>query len=174
MLLSVCLFNLAGYTLLFDYFEAKNEMSMVEQLDLQHYKDEDLIEIRLPFQVPYLVDWADFRREDGEIEIDGRHYSYVKIKFSQDTIYLKCLPNNSKDELVAARKQAIKQLNDLPAEDEGAPSLMKKAQHLFGFNQHILSYPIESPEQPVVREYNLFQSAAADGFRGECLHPPAA
>lgn len=174
MLLSVCLFNLAGYTWIFDYFEAANGKKISRQLDLKQYADEDLLEIKLPFQVPYLTDWPDYRREDGEIEINGKHYSYVKIKISQDTIYLKCLPNNSKDKLVAARQDIIKKMNDLPTDDEDSQTILKKAHFLFGFSQKIPAYLFESPQTSLTREYGLFLNGAMATFAAERLHPPSA
>lgn len=173
MLLSLCLFNLAGYGWLFDYLEAQTEQKLVQQLDRNEYEDTQLIELKFPFQVPYNNDWPDYRREDGEIEINGKFYSYVKIKISQDTIYLKCLPNQNKNKLVAARQDINKKLNHLPGGEEDAPSsIVKKASLLFGFSQKISAYQIEAPFRLIYREYDLFSPNEPKGFTGEPLHPP--
>lgn len=141
---------------------------------MQQYSEEELIEIKIPFQVPYNNDWPDYRREDGEIEIKGRYYSYVKIKISSDTIFLKCLPNTGKNNLVLARQAVNKKLNGLPGGEEENTSLIKKANLLFGFNQSIPTFILNTPENTVIRAYPRYQSAPANGYSREKLHPPTA
>ena len=173
-MLSICLFNLAGYGWLFDYLEAKSDSQLIQKLDLQQYREEELVEIKIPFQVPYNNDWPDYRREDGEIEIKGRYYSYVKIKISQDTIFLKCLPNTEKNNLVLARQAVSKKLNDLPGGEEENTSLIKKANLLFGFNQSLPTYILTAPQYTIKRQFPRYQSAPANGYCREKLHPPTA
>lgn len=173
-LLSICLFNLAGYSWLFDYLEAKSDRQLIQKLDLQQYRDEELIEIKFPFQVPYNNDWHDYRREDGEIEIQGRFYSYVKIKISQDTIYLKCLPNTGKNNLILARQKVNKKLNNLPGGDEESTSLFKKASLLFGFSQSLPTFTLYIPQHTIHRCYPRYQSKLINGYCRENLHPPSA
>jgi len=174
LLLSVCLINLAGYGWLFDYLEAKTTNALIQQLDRHEYQEEELIEVKFPFQVPYNNDWPDYRREDGQLEINGKYYSYVKIKISQDTIYLKCLPNQNMNKLAAARQEVNKKLNNLPCDDTENNSIVKKANLLFGFNQKITSYQIESPQINLTREYEIYCIVPMSGYTGEQIHPPIA
>lgn len=145
----------------------------MQQLDQNAYNEDALIELKFPFQVPYNNDWPDYRREDGQLEINGQYYSYVKIKISQDTIYLKCLPNQLKNKLVAARQEVGKKLNNLPGNEDESSSIVKKASLLFGFSQKITSFCIECPRRTLKREYNLFLSCSAQGYLQEEIHPPA-
>lgn len=158
--------------MLFDYLEAASDEKLIQQLDRNEYREEELIEIKIPFQVPYNTDWADYRREDGEIEVQGQYYSYVKIKISQDTIYLKCLPNAGKNKLAAARQEISKKLNNLPGNDEESGSIIKKANLIFCFSEPITVYQIHSPQHTLKRHYPRYQSCSLPGYEREKLQPP--
>ena len=73
-----------------------------------------LIEIRVPLNAPYLSDnTTEFQRYDGELELDGVHYKYVKRKVVNGELVLLCLPNKSKTELQNSREEFFKLVNDL-------------------------------------------------------------
>lgn len=50
---------------------------------------------------------------DGEIEIDGIHYNYVKCRMYQDSLEYLCIPNTAKNRLSNARDEFYKLVNDL-------------------------------------------------------------
>ena len=101
MLLAIHLFNLTGYTLLFDYFIQRSNEQLAQQLETHQYNDNELIEVKIAMHTPYLSSWSDYERIDGEAEVDGIYYSYVKRKIHNDTLYLLCIPNKNKTQLSA-------------------------------------------------------------------------
>ncbi|QEC68843.1 hypothetical protein FRZ67_16580 [Panacibacter ginsenosidivorans] len=103
LLVAVYLLNLAGYSLLFDYFINCADELMVEELDNGNYNEAALIEIKVPMDLPYGPQQMEYERFDGEIELNGIHYNYVKRKVYNDTLYLFCVPNLSKTQLNNAR-----------------------------------------------------------------------
>jgi hypothetical protein len=120
MLIAIHLFNLAGYTLLFDYFIQRSDEQLTHQLDTHQYNDNDLIEVKIALHTPYLSSWSDYERVDGEAEVNGIYYTYVKRKISNDTLYLLCLPNKNKTQLNAARIEYANKVQDVPnAKDTG-------------------------------------------------------
>ena len=101
-LLTIQLFNLTGYSIFFEYLADANDRQTVQQLDNGNYDREDLIEIKIPVQLPYYNE-SDFERYDGEIEVGGIDYNFVMRRIFADTLYLFCLPNYAKTDLYKAR-----------------------------------------------------------------------
>ncbi|ULQ55811.1 hypothetical protein KJS94_14270 [Flavihumibacter rivuli] len=169
----VYLFNLLGYTLLFEYIEERSDRQLVQKLDENRYSEDQLIEIKIPLSLPYGTDWPDYRREDGEVEIDGKIFSFVKKKISNDTVYLKCLPNTAKDQLTLARHDYNRKANDLPTGEAGG-SLLKKATGLFSYSLQLTSFDLTTPVILVCREYALFSNHPCTASTDEILRPPIA
>lgn len=83
------------------------------KLDKSLYNDAELIELKVPMNLPYQTNWSAYQRYNGEIEVDGILYKYVKRKVSNDTLYLMCIPNTKKMTLETAKNDFFKMSNDL-------------------------------------------------------------
>ena len=99
LLLVILLFNWVGYRLLTNVLQHRANIQLEAKLDKNDYKEDDLIEIRVPVNLPYQLNWTSFERFDGEIDVDGIHYKYVKRKIYNDSLILLCLPNQAKQNL---------------------------------------------------------------------------
>ena len=93
--------------------QQKSDNHLEVLLDDNQYDDSQLIELKIPTQVPYQTSWASFERYDGEVEMNGILYKYVKRKVANDTLYLLCIPNTTKMNLETARNDFFKNTNDL-------------------------------------------------------------
>ncbi|MEO6637366.1 MAG: hypothetical protein ABIN25_03750 [Ginsengibacter sp.] len=113
LLVTIFAFNMFGYRFVVDYMQHKSDIRLVTQIDNNNYDQSQLIELKLPVHLPYQTSWASYERYDGEIEISGKLYKYVERKLSNDTLYLKCLPNTQKTNLETARNDFFKNTNDL-------------------------------------------------------------
>lgn len=113
LLLGILLFNWVGYRLVSHYLEQKANSNLEALIDKNDYDESQLIEIRVPINIPYQTDWKEFERYDGEVEIDGIHYKYVKRKIQDGALVLLCLPNKAKMNLQTAREDFFKLVNDL-------------------------------------------------------------
>lgn len=113
LLLCLLLFNWFGYRILSDYYEQQADLMLEQKLDNSDYDESQLIEIKVPLKLPYQNNWKEFERFDGEIEVDGIHYKYVKRAVYNDSLVLLCLPNESKMKLQSARDEFFKLVNDL-------------------------------------------------------------
>ena len=82
-------------------------------LDRNEYDESTLKEIRVSIDLPYTADMSTFERVDGEIEIGGQHYKYVKRKIEKGELVLMCLPNPEKGIIQSARNNFFKVVNDL-------------------------------------------------------------
>ena len=92
---------------------------MVARLDQSDYLDKDLIEMKVPVNLPYQTNWSEFERYDGEIVIAGVHYNYVKRKLQNDTLILMCIPNTDKMKLFNARETFFSLVNDMQQNENG-------------------------------------------------------
>jgi hypothetical protein len=85
--------------LLFKYLREASGDRQEKRIDHHKYQDADLVEIKIKLNLPYMTSSSDYEKLVGEIKIKGSHYSYVKRKVSQDTLFLLCLPDQQKDRL---------------------------------------------------------------------------
>ena len=99
LLILILLFNIGGYRFLITSLQIKADNRLESVIDNQEYNDADLIEIRVALQMPYQDRYTDFERHYGEINIDGKAFTYVKRKIAGDVLILKCIANSSKQQL---------------------------------------------------------------------------
>ena len=113
LLIFLLLFNWFGYNLVVNYLQQKSDIHLEALLDNNEYNDAQLIELKVPTHLPYQTSWASFERYDGEVEMNGILYKYVKRKVANDTLYLMCIPNTKKMNLETARDDFFKNTNDV-------------------------------------------------------------
>lgn len=116
------LFTLTGYHVMFDHLEKGTDRHMADRLDTDDYHPDDLIELRIPLQLPYQTGWATDERVDGEIDIDGVHYNYVTRRLVNDTLVMQVIPNHEKTKIRHARETFYALVNDLHDLDTGKRS----------------------------------------------------
>lgn len=90
-----------------------SDAKLEARLDQNEYDPTQLVELRIPLNLPYHSDWSEFERYSGEIDLNGVHYKYVKRKIEKGELVLLCLPDNDKQLLQNARDQFFKLVNDL-------------------------------------------------------------
>lgn len=115
--LSAHLFGLGGYQLLFNQLDHKADKAFVAALDDQAYNENDLIEIKVPIELPYMQNWEAYERYDGEVIVDGVHYNYVKRKLVNDSMSFLCLPNVEKNRLYNARETFFALVNEIDKQE---------------------------------------------------------
>ena len=119
LLLALMVFNLAGYRWLFSAIEKKATAKLEQKISAGKYNDEQLVEIRIPLNMPYYTD-KDYESVYGETDFNGEHYRYVKRKVSGNTLYLLCLPNKEKNDIAKVKNEFTKAVNDIPANKQGS------------------------------------------------------
>lgn len=96
-----------------DYFQQQHSRDLQVQFDENEYDDSQLISVKTPYPLPYLVNSAGFERWDGEVNIDGILYKYVKRRFVNDSIEFLCVPDHKSMRLQTARDNFFRLANDL-------------------------------------------------------------
>ena len=113
-LLSILLFNWFGYRLLIAVIEKSENAKLEAQLDNDNYEESELISIKIPVTyLPYYNNSASFERVDGQVEIEGTQYKYVKRRIYNDSLELLCIPNSAVMKLCVAKDEYFKFINDL-------------------------------------------------------------
>ena len=136
-LILIFLFNLTGYRLLLQYWEARENTKMEVKLDQQQYDEKDLVEVKIPIHLPYHSNWNDFEKYDGEIDIDGVHYKYVKRKIFNDSLVLLCIPDKIKTKINTARDEFFSLVNDLQKDTGNAKSSHPSVSFQFSAGDYI-------------------------------------
>ncbi|MDP3469739.1 MAG: hypothetical protein Q8S11_15465 [Daejeonella sp.] len=109
------LFNIAGYKGLFFFLTQSADERLAEKIKDGSDLDKDLIMVKFPFNVPYLSDSKDFESMEGEVNVKGTIYKYVKRKISRDTLFLICIENKEKTLIEKKRAEYFNKVNDLDA-----------------------------------------------------------
>ncbi len=174
LFITVYLFNLVGYSILFDYLIHQTNEHTVQELDKGNYNESELMEIKVALNLPYYTSWNDYERYDGEIELNGIQYNFVKRKVLNDTLYLLCLPNHVKTELHKAKNEFVAKENaNLPfsSSKKGMESFGKKNSIETDYNQLTFQY---NPLYTLSCTYleNVFSSRLASCFITSPAKPP--
>jgi len=107
-LILLMLFNLLGYRMVVFYLQSAAERHLAERIDDNNYEESQLIEIRVPLNMPYQERYTAFERHYGELSLDGKTYTYVKRKIEGNILVLKCIANEIRQELKNLNDQQVR------------------------------------------------------------------
>ena len=107
------LFNWIGFRLLYNVIEHQANQDLAAKIDRLEFSEQDLVTIKVPLNLPYQQNWEEFERYDGDVTVDGVHYKYVMRRIYNDSLVLKCIPNETKQQLKNAERQYFQLVNDL-------------------------------------------------------------
>lgn len=113
ILLCLLAFNWFGYRLVVSYMQQRNDVMLEVKLNTNSYDEAQLVELKIPMNLPYQNNWTCYERVDGEVEYKGIYYKYVKRKVANDTLYLQCISNTGKATLETAKNDFFKNSNDI-------------------------------------------------------------
>jgi len=119
LLISLLAFNWYGYRILITFMQDNADRKLEARLDNSEYEESQLIEIRTSMNLPYQQRFTDFERAYGEVEIDGKSYTYVKRKVDGDVVILKCIANKSKQQLRKIDNELTKANNGINTDHPG-------------------------------------------------------
>ncbi len=96
LLWGIVLFNWVGYRLLNDYLQEASQRKIEVRLDQRLYDESQLFSIKVPVtHISYYNNSTVFERVNGQIEINGMPYQYVQRRIYNDTLELRCIPNQT-------------------------------------------------------------------------------
>ncbi len=147
LLLGIFSFNLFGYRLIASFLESQENKKIELALDQNDYSDDQLISIKQAINLPYYQNSRVFQRIDGEIEIAGIFYKYVKCRIYNDSLELLCIPNTAKMKIREAKADFSKLASDFQQSDNKKKSSSESRSF-----------------QKTTSEYEEYQSAIAEKF----------
>jgi hypothetical protein len=113
-LLGLLLFNFVGYEFYTAVIQDRADKSLIANIDQNNYADADLISVKVPaVHLSSYVNTKEFQRVDGQIEINGIQYNYVKRRYTEDSLELLCIPNKTATSIQNAKNEFFKLVNDL-------------------------------------------------------------
>jgi len=112
--MGILFFNWYGYQLVSSWLEDRADRQMEALLDSESYDESQLITLKVPStHLSYYNSSTRFERADGQIEIGGVRYKYVARRLYNDSLELRCIPNQTAMSLQSARNDFFKLVNDL-------------------------------------------------------------
>jgi hypothetical protein len=114
VLLSIHLFNIGGQLAFHQFLVYRSDKFFNDQISKNHYKLDDLSEIKVPVNMPGITDWTSFQNLSGRVQFKDASYNYVKIKITRHAIYLICVPNYETTHLSDQNIISARQIADIP------------------------------------------------------------
>ena len=93
--------------------EHRADQQLVSKIDRLDFNEDQLVTIKVPLNLPYQQNWSEFERYDGNVTVGGVQYKYVMRKVYNDSLILKCIPNESKKRIDNAAHRYYQLVNDL-------------------------------------------------------------
>lgn len=140
LLLNVHLFNLGGYNLAFQYFIHRSEVQIVKEIYENKVDATKLVEIKIPVHLPQIHSWAGYVHDQGQLQLKGVYYNYLRYKVTQDTMSFICIANSVKTRLVKANLIIAKEISDVPLSKKGHDQSQKKANTGSEYSFQVMHY----------------------------------
>ena len=107
-------FNWYGYQLLSNYWQDRANQQLEAKLDKNQYDESQLLSLKVPITtLSYYNSSTSFERVDGQINIKGVEYKYVKRRIFKDSLEYLCIPNHVAMDLKHASNEFFQLVNDL-------------------------------------------------------------
>ena len=172
LFLSVHLFNICGYQLFFSAAENVASKQMIAMLDKNNYNEHELIQIKYALNAPYITNNISYERCDGQIELNGVQYNYVKRMVQNDTLYIYCIPNHQKTELNKTENLYAKQNADNTPGKTSEQSALKKINFFNEYNSGALSFTFDAHQFSSNQNSFVNNLTTLKGFTTKHLQPP--
>jgi len=172
LLFAIHLFNVVGYRLAFSLAESNANERMISSLDNDDYNESDLVQIKLALNLPYLQNTGHYERCDGNLEYNGIQYNYVKRMIRNDTLYLYCIPNKEKTDVIASKNLYVKlNADNASGKTPGQPAV-KKISLLSDYYSGTLSFNFNACPSSIIQNISFNNLATLNGFATKHLQPP--
>ena len=113
------LFNMVGYRFVFTILDNMASEKQDAKIDAGNYDEANLIEVRVPLNMPYQDRVTDFERHYGEMTVDGIVYTYVKMKVDHNELILKCIRDLNRQQIKNSENSVAKANSSQDMENTG-------------------------------------------------------
>jgi hypothetical protein len=119
LLMAVFMFNLFGYKLYVHFALQHADKKLEAAVENAQYDDAGLISITKAINLPYYNNTDEYTRADGEVEINGVYYKYVKYRIHNNQLEMLCLPNTQKTNIQKAKADYFSATADIQNNSNG-------------------------------------------------------
>ena len=145
---------------------------MITALDNNNYNEGSLTQIKFALNMPYMIADKSYERCDGQVELNGVQYNYVKRMVKNDTLYLYCIPNDQKTKISDTKNEYAKQNADSQSGKKSEQSAPKKINSLSDFNAGSLSFIFDTHRSLSNQTIAFNNCTILKGFTTQLLQPP--
>jgi len=145
---------------------------MIASLDNNQYDENDLLQIKFALNTPYIQNNCSYERCDGQVELNGVQYNYVKRKVENDTLYLYCIANKEKTNISTSKSLYAKQNADNTSGKSTEESALKKVNLLSDYNFGALNFNFHSYQLQSNQNIFFNNLVTLKGFTTKHLQPP--
>ncbi|MBS1600228.1 MAG: hypothetical protein JST75_18515 [Bacteroidetes bacterium] len=118
LLLGLFLFNSVGYRLWVNHVESSANDTLISEIDNNKYDESQLLLFKIPVsRLSYYNNSNQFERVNGQVEVRGIEYQFVKRRLYNDSLELYCIPNHTATMLRQVKNDFFKVMNDLQANE---------------------------------------------------------
>ncbi|MBS1935059.1 MAG: hypothetical protein JST96_13740 [Bacteroidetes bacterium] len=176
LLLGLLLFNWVGFRLYSSYMEEKANRQLEAQLDNDNYDESQLITVKVP--AGHLSSYTlstKFERVDGQVEVNGVLYKYVKRRVFNDTIEMLCIPNHQAMKVQTAKENFFKLVNDLQHDGQskkGDSHSNSSKSFSPDYNVNEYSFALHTVVQNISKGYHSFTENLSSVYSLTAEQPP--
>jgi hypothetical protein len=164
-------FSLFGPIALYEYCLHQSDKLFNEQISQSRYKIDDLVEVKLPVQMPTIQDWKEYSYVSGQVQLQNGSYNYVKIKMTRDTIFLMCVPNYRTTKLIQQNVIDARKIADIPVnKKERVP--LAKTNALGAYSYQAIQFRFLTPIATLKKSVDHTHSGIVKSFIARPGQPP--
>lgn len=171
-LLTIFLINIGGYSVLYRMAGRRASKELAVKLDKDEFSGSQTITIKIPVSIPYMPD-RDYERVDGEFEYQGQFYKLVKQRVFGDTLYVVCLIDTKKKELVDDMNEYTKMTTESSSNSQASKFANSSPLQEYS-NQGVVELSISSSGWISLFGHSENISAPIDPITGKNSPPPRA
>jgi hypothetical protein len=163
LLLAIFVFNLFGYKL-YSYFAEQQALTqLTHTLQAENYSNDDLLLITKEINLPYYVNTTQFTEADGETEINGVYYRFVKYRIYNNQLEMLCIPDVAKTKIRDAKNNYFSITADVEKNKDGKSTPTKNifAKKAFSDFEENKTYTIKVITNTYFKNYATFKNATA-------------
>jgi hypothetical protein len=150
LFLTLFLFNIGGYYLVFIGVKFHITRDVLQSIDEGSYSTTDEITLTIPLNLPYPIYQNGFARVNGEFEYEGNHYKLVKQKLINDNLVVVCLKDHESNRLDNALTKIERTVNDQQSQSSHTLSLLAKLFKDFQKQELLLTTHIEGWSRKII------------------------
>ena len=154
MLLAVHLFNIGGPLAIYEYLVYQSDELFNTQISKNNYALDDLVEVKLPVNIPTAPGSAEYAYVSGRVEFQHNCYNYVKLKMTRDTLFLMCVPNYKTTRLITMNIIDARKIGDVPVnKKERVPFGKTNTQRILNYYTREFSFPDPGKTSKMARDH---------------------